>query len=165
MHTLRSIFAACLLLCALSAKAEGGCPPGQYPQQGQGWRTCVPMATQNGQGTDDVFRGPRKEARWLVLAVDSDKAILGKGINGVSESDATQTAMIDCKGQGGVSCHVIASVKNQCAAMIVGKRMLVTSDGPSQRQAESNGKKKCEDAPDTNCQVYFSACVFPAIAD
>jgi hypothetical protein len=95
--------------------------------------------------------------------VDSEKAILGKSVGAESEAAATETAMNDCTSQGGTTCHVLASLKNQCVAMVVGSKYLTATFGPTKLQAEAAGVKECEDHPDTKCQTYFSACSPPVL--
>jgi hypothetical protein len=129
-----------------SAHAEGGCPSGQYPQQGNGWRSFV---------------GPTWQARWISLAVDSDKAILGKSGESGTDKQAEQSAVNDCISQGGTTCHVILTAKNGCIAMVVGSKRLTGFSAPTTKLAETQAVKDCEDSPDTNCKVYYTACVEP----
>ncbi|WP_429199644.1 DUF4189 domain-containing protein [Luteibacter sp. W1I16] len=154
------------LLAALSrtalAYAEGGCPPGQVPQQGNGWRSCIPVngASQQ-QGPSDNFVGPQWTARWISVAVDTDKAILGKSAESRTEAEAENSAVRDCASQGGLTCHAIVTAKNGCVAMVVGNNRLTTAGDPIQRKAEAKAIDSCKSSPDTNCTVYYSACVQP----
>jgi len=151
-----------LLSVASTARAEGGCPPGQVPQQGNGWRACVPLNNGSAQpGPSDNFVGPHMTARWISLAVDSDKAVLGKSGDSRTEDQAKQSAMNDCASQGGLTCHVITTAKNSCVAMVVGSTRVTTDGGPTQGQAEANAMEGCKSAADSNCSVYYSACVRP----
>lgn len=54
-----------LLLCLFvtgEARAEGRCPPGQYPIGGQGVGGCAPIP---GSGTGGVQSGPIATGRWI----------------------------------------------------------------------------------------------------
>ncbi|NID06759.1 DUF4189 domain-containing protein [Luteibacter jiangsuensis] len=157
-----------LLLCffSLNAVAEGGCPQGQYPQQGNGWRACVPINNPSRtDGSADTFRGPVWVARWIALASDTPKGILGKGINGASELEATQAAKNDCSAHGGTDCQIIGIVKNQCIAMAVGSKQLATSEGPTQMTAERLAIGKCQKNGPSDCTTYYSACAQPTLAN
>src|SRR3569623_1634309 len=86
--------------------AEGGCPTGQVPQQGNGWRSCVPLnngATQPGSADD--FVGPTWSPRWISLAIDNIKPILGKSGESRTLDQARRSAIDDCISQGGTTCH------------------------------------------------------------
>lgn len=160
--TTRALAVLLGLIVFRSAHAEGGCPPGQFPQQGNGWRSCVPAASANTNGGPvDNFVGPTWQARWISLAVDSDKAILGKSGESSTDIQAKQSALNDCTSQGGTTCHVIITAKNGCVAMVVGSKRLTGFSASTSKQAETQAIKDCEDSPDTNCKVYYSACVEP----
>jgi hypothetical protein len=159
-----------LLLLALFAglhaevvKAEGGCPPGQYPQEGNGWRSCVPAGNSTTRDSGDRSVGPTYEARWIALATDNPKALLGKSSESKSEDEARNSAMGNCQSQGGTTCHVVVTAKNGCVAMVVGDHRLTTNSGPTKPEAEDKAIKDCTNNPDTNCQVYFSSCVQPVL--
>ncbi len=159
MYLARLVALPLLCFLSLDAKAEGGCPHGQYPVQGNGWRACVP-SNNAGQtaGPANSFRGPMRVARWIALASDTLKGVLGKGVNRTSESEATQMAKDDCSARGGTDCQIIGVVKNQCIAMAVGSTRLATSEGPTQMTAEQLAIKKCHKNGPSDCATYFSAC-------
>jgi hypothetical protein len=116
MRILTCVLIVAALLVASSAFAEGGCPSGQYPQQGNGCKSCVPVGGGQPKSVEDTFRGPTAEARWISLASDSNKGILGKGIDATSESEANDAALSECTQKGGTTCHLVGAVKNKCAA-------------------------------------------------
>lgn len=145
------------LLITFRAKAEGGCPPGQYPQQGQGWQTCVPIP-----GAADNQQSPPSSqhqwvSQWQALATDSQKAVLGVATGKSSSDDSAQAAVADCKAKGGTTCKVQITYRNGCIAMVVGKTGMNTQGAPTKDGAESAAIAKCS-AGDTNCHVYYSAC-------
>jgi len=160
------IFSIFLLLLGLGAveavNAEGGCPPGQVPQQGNGWRSCVPMNNGSPQpGPSDSFVGPRWTARWTSIAIDDVKPIVGKSGEMRTQEQAEITAINDCAAQGGTTCHTLISAKNSCVAMIVGDTRLTSASRPTKMQAEAAAMNNCVNTPDTHCSVYFSACAKP----
>ncbi|MGE7136123.1 DUF4189 domain-containing protein [Luteibacter sp. NPDC031894] len=150
------------LILAGATHAENGCPPGQVPQQGNGWRACVPL--NNGapeSGAADNFVGPRWTARWVSLAVDNLKPILGKSAESTTQNQAERSALADCTSQGGTTCNVLITAKNSCVAMVVGDTRITTSSRSTKLQAETAAMESCKNRPDTNCSVYYSACVEP----
>lgn len=150
----------CLALIATTARAEGGCPPGQVPQQGNGWRSCVPLnngATQS--GPSDNFVGPIWTARWISLAIDNEKPILGKSGESRTQDQAERSAINDCVSQGGTTCHTMVTAKNGCVALVSGMTQITTNGSPIQRLAEEKALDDCKKTGDTGCRVYYSACV------
>jgi len=142
-----------------TVSAEGGCPPGQVPQQGNGWRSCVPMNNGSSQpGPSDNFVGPRWTARWTSIAIDNVKPIVGKSGETRTQEQAESTAVNDCRAQGGTTCHILASAKNSCLAMVAGDTQVTYSTRPTKMQAEAVAMEICVNKPDTHCRVYFSAC-------
>jgi hypothetical protein len=165
MHLLKFAMFIFFTLAATRSFAEGGCPPGQYPQQGNGWRACVPAGGTANEVPGDNFRGPTKVARWVALASDTPKGILGKGLDASSESDAISAAKADCSAHGGQDCQIIGVVKNQCVSMAVGKTQLATSEGLTQLTAEKLAIEKCQKAGSEGCATYYSACAKPALVN
>ena len=144
-------------LFAKTTLAEDGCPPGQYPQAGQGWQTCVPIP---GYDTGQTrASNPRINApdRWQALAGDSENGILGTSANAPTRADAEAAALDDCRARGGSSCKVKISQGNGCVAMTVGDRLMNTTAGHTKKEAEDNGLKECEKS-DAGCKIYYSAC-------
>ncbi|QDE38918.1 DUF4189 domain-containing protein [Luteibacter pinisoli] len=152
-----------LLIVSCSTYAEGGCPPGQVPQQGNGWMACVPSGSASPSGSSSEFVGPSYEARWIALATDNAKALLGKSSESRTEDAAKGSAMSDCVTQGGTACHVVVTAKNGCVAMVVGDHRLATESAPTKKAAEDKATQSCVSNPDTNCSLYYSACVAPIL--
>lgn len=143
------------------AFAEGGCPPGQYPQQGQGWQTCVPIPGYS-EGSSNTPPPLQEQwaSQWLAIATDTPKGILGTSTNRQTAQDAESAAMLDCHAKGGSSCEVQISYANGCAAMVVGDKLMNTKGGSSKDSAEQKALSKCQEE-DKNCRVYYSACSLP----
>lgn len=154
------LLGALLLLHSFSAHAEGGCPPGQYPQEGQGWRTCVPIPGSAGAQQPPAAPPPRWEDYWQAIATDKQNAVIGTSINSSSSDDSAQAAVSDCHAKGGVSCEVQITYRNGCVAMVVGKTLMNTQGEATKAEAEKSALAKCGEA-DTNCRVYYSACNLP----
>lgn len=149
---------------AQAAFAEGGCPAGQYPQQGPGWRTCVPIpGAQSFQGAQ-LEEGSRSTTSWIThwgaIAIDSNTASLGATTTATTESDAENEALTSCRNKGGKRCEIMITVQNACMAMVVGASRLNVKGGSTKEEAEARGMSICNEK-DTNCAVYYSGCSVP----
>lgn len=143
---------------SMAASAEGGCPDGQYPQQGPGWRTCVPIP---GAQTDTTTARPvRWKSYWSAIAVDYSTASLGSTTSADTEDGAKASAKSDCLAKGGSKCEVLVTVRNACMAMVVGKKFLNAQGGKTKEDAEQRAMTSCS-ADDTGCTVYYSSCGLP----
>jgi hypothetical protein len=136
--------------------AEGGCPPGQYPQQGQGWQTCVPIP---GAGTQQQATPPPPQwvSQWQAIATDKQKAVLGASMGKSSSVDSENAAISDCRAKGGVDCEIQISYRNGCVSMIIGDATMNTQGAATKGAADSAALAKCGGA-DTSCRVFYSAC-------
>lgn len=147
----------CLTLgYASQALAEGGCPPGQAPQQGQGWQSCVPIAN-GAQGAGGQSDGSLWQNSWQAIATDNTKGVLGSSIQKLSRQTAEDAAMNDCRTKGGTDCQLRMSYGNGCMAAVVGTKLLQVQVGNSKASAEKKGMDKCN-AEDSKCVVYYSEC-------
>jgi len=145
------------LQCTFVTHAEGGCPPGQYPQQGQGWQTCVPIP---GAGANQQAPSPPPAQwadQWQAIATDKQKAILGTSAGSASSDASAQAALSDCQAKGGSDCDVQITYRNGCVAMVIGNTLMNTKGAPTKAEAERLAMAKCSEA-DTDCHVYYSAC-------
>lgn len=151
-----------IIFCGLfSARvsAEGGCPPGQYPQNGQGVHACIPIPGNN-QNTPNTPIGDVWIPGWQAIATDTPKGILGTATHKLTQETAEQAALGDCKEKGGSDCRLEASYGNGCLAMVTGAKYLRVRSGSSKEAAEKHAMKDCE-ASDSSCTVYYSDCSFP----
>lgn len=153
------IWLGILILTASTAHAEGGCPPGQYPQQGQGWKTCVPIPG-DAAGGDSNAVPERWVDKWQAIATDATKGALGTSVGAATAVEAESRAMGDCQAKGGTACDVQVSYRNGCVAMVVGDKRMATRGAPMKDSAERQALAKCSEE-DTNCHVYYSACSLP----
>ena len=163
MRGFKPVFIAILMLASIGiAHAEGGCPPGQYPQQGQGWQTCVPIPVSGGDGRPaEVPHVPSKWLpQWQAIATDTSKGILGTAIDKLTGPVAEAAALSDCKAKGGSNCRIEISYGNGCVAMVVGATRLNVRASPSKDEARSLAMAQCQ-SNDSNCHVYYEACSLP----
>jgi hypothetical protein len=153
---LKSLF---LLSCISAAYAEGGCPPGQYPQQGQGWQTCVPIPG-GATGQSNAPAPERWIDNWQAIATDANKGALGTSVGEPTAAKAESLALGDCRAKGGIACDIQVSYRNGCVAMVVGDKRMATRGAPTKDSAERQALTKCSEE-DTNCHVFYSACSLP----
>jgi len=147
---------AAAIQCLLVAHAEGGCPPGQYPQQGQGWQTCVPIPGAANQQPPPP-PPPQWVSQWQAIATDKQKAVLGSSMGRSSSGDSERAAISDCHAKGGVDCEIQISYRNGCVSMVVGNNTMNTQGAATKGEADAAALTKCGGA-DTECRVYYSAC-------
>lgn len=146
------------LFASFAASAEGGCPPRQYPQQGQGWQTCVPIPGYS-DGQSQTQSAPKEQwvSKWQAVVTDASKGALGTSIGAASRDEAVQLATSDCRGKGGIECELQITSANGCIAMAVGKSKLDLEGGTTKAIAEHSAVQACS-KKDTNCTIYYSAC-------
>jgi hypothetical protein len=154
------IFILGLVACqtARIVHAEGGCPPGQYPQQGQGWRTCVPIP---GGGGSEQVAGPQWVDKWQAIATDTPLGILGVALDRSSSKEAERASVSDCEAKGGKVCIAQLSVRNGCIAMAVGENTKVIQSGASDSAAQNKAMNQCSDH-NKKCVMYYKSCNFPS---
>ncbi|QDE38921.1 DUF4189 domain-containing protein [Luteibacter pinisoli] len=145
------------------AFAEDGCPSGQYPQQGNGWRSCVPAGNSTPQGSDSQFVQPYREARWIALTADTTEGVLGHSADSRTEDEAVRSAIADCTAQGGRSCKVVTSAKNGCIAIAVGDTRFEADSGRTADEASTKVIDECTKYPSKNCKILYSGCVKPVL--
>lgn len=152
-----------LLIVSFRAYAEGSCPPGQVPQQGNGWRSCVPAGGSTAQASDSQFVQPYWEARWIALTADTTEGVLGHSGESRSEEEAGRSSMADCVAQGGRSCKVVTSAKNGCVAIAVGDTRFEADSGRTDEEARAKVLDECTRYPSKNCNVLYSGCAAPVL--
>jgi hypothetical protein len=142
------------------AHAEGGCPPGQVPQQGNGWRSCVPMGgSSSGNGASE-FRAPISEPRYIAIAIDSEKQASGASPPSLSFDEADANAVQACMSAGGSRCIVYVSARNGCVTVVSGNGHTYFDSASSQDYAEYKAMDRCKKDGPAECFVYRSACAF-----
>jgi transposase len=157
------VFAALMFLgfCAIyfsPAHAEGGCPPGQYPRQGQGWHTCVPIPGADQGNTQAVQNAGHWETRWGAVATFEPTGVLGAVTGLRTKEEAQEAAMNDCRAKGGTSCKLEVAYQNGCAALAGSDSGYVVTSDADTSKAESSALATCSKAGNANCHVFYSAC-------
>ncbi len=153
-----------LLGAATAAHAEGGCPPGQYPANGQGWQACYPIPGYDQGQSQQNQAPPRWLDMWGAVATyipSNGTEAVGTAINLPTRKQAEDAALQDCHAKGGVNCKIELSYSNQCAAMVVGRSGQNVNPGATINDAAQRGIAVCRNSGDTGCQVYYSACSLP----
>lgn len=123
-------YAFMLLLVGISqtSHAEGGCPPDQYPQQSQGWQTCVPIP---GYAQSRTQRLP--QTVWIdeygAVATDAQAGVLGASTDSPTRDIAKATALDKCRAAGGTDCKMQVSYGNSCVAIALGDQSFVIRTG------------------------------------
>jgi Domain of unknown function (DUF4189) len=150
--------AVMLLLHSFRVRAEGGCPPGQYPQEGQGWKTCVPIPDNDHGGRPAM--PVRWQEQWQAIATDTPKGIMGTSVNQATADDSVRAAISDCHAKGGTDCQIEISYGNGCVALVFGSALKNSRSASTKEEAERRAMQKCSEE-DANCHVFYSACSLP----
>jgi len=153
-----AIFVIALLVSG-GALAEGGCPPGQYPQQGQGWRTCVPIP---GYQTEQAVQPPPPAyaSRWgAVASTIGGDAVFGIVADQPGRDVAEKAAIAECSRRGGQDCQLNFTYANQClAVMEIPNHPNQPFTGGTEDEATSQGLDYCKTNGILGCRVYYSGC-------
>ncbi len=172
----RAFLLLALLCSATVARAEGRCPPGQYPiGSSQGVLGCAPIPgaqqSQQGQGENDArIMPPRATGRWYsrfgALVQSKSTFVVGLSADKESAEDALADARMMCGSEGARDCETVFTYSNQCAAWLVpsvegGGNLTGISAGKSIREAEKNARKLCKDTTGKKCKTFYSACSKP----
>lgn len=162
--TLRGLLVLLLLVLPSISFAEGGCPQGQYPQNGQGWQSCVPIPGANANGSSQTGRVhvPSKwSEKWGAVATGG-KDHLGISSELPSKDAAIEAAVEECKSRGGINCRMSHVYANQCIA-VIGRPDAPSdiSDGSNEKEAVQLGMAKCDQEGLSGCWVYYSGCSLP----
>lgn len=138
------------------AHAEGGCPPGQYPQVGQGWRACVPSPDLPAQSE------PREVwvNRWQAIATDAAMFRMGAVTDKRTKDIAINSAVVECKRKGGLQCEVNIVAANSCIAMVVGSNSMTFEEADTIDDAAAFAMLQCN-SKDKECRSFYSACSMP----
>lgn len=150
-----------LLVIAFQSHAEGGCPPGHYPQQGQGWQTCIPAPGYGGGGSSPPPPAEVWEDRWGALAEDEKEELAGASRGSADRATAEARAVSDCEAYGHSGCRSVTYYKNQCIAVVGGNVVANVRYGTSEHSAVQSGMKTCQAEGQTGCFVVYSGCSLP----
>jgi hypothetical protein len=150
------VLSVLLAVASFVSRAEGGCPSGQYPHQGNGFQTCVPIPNAKPDG-EDRPTGAVWEDRWQAVATDAAKGVIGASTNVLSQDIATRNALSDCRAKGGTQCSVDISAVNSCVSMVAGAEIMNFKAGKTQKEADKKAMDLCN-SKDTNCAVLYATC-------
>ncbi|MCC8616941.1 DUF4189 domain-containing protein [Xanthomonas vesicatoria] len=152
------------LAIVFSARAEQGCPPGQYPIGGQGVAACAPIP----QGASN--QEPRPLGKWIktwgAVALDeSEVGAVGVATGEFSKDKAKKAAILSCTKAGGKDCRDWATYFNQCAAVAEpykdGKSSggkLQFNSGPDPDKVKTDAEKNCTSLNNATCRIIYSNC-------
>jgi hypothetical protein len=163
-----------LFINANIARAEGACPPGQYPIGGQGAAACAPIP----QGS--VAQPPASPAgkwtkTWGAIAMGSvdSTTIYGVPTGKLSKSEAEQDALMRCSSQGATDCKVVFTYNNQCTAIAephidklpFSGGIIKFAGAATTLEASDLALKQCKErnqqTPQAKCEVVYTACTEP----
>ncbi|MGV7164608.1 DUF4189 domain-containing protein [Xanthomonas citri] len=156
------------LVFSVSAKAEQGCPPGQFPIGGQGVAACAPIP--QGSAEQPVARPLGKWINtWGAVAIGSLGLERNYGVTTgkLSKKEAESDALARCSKHGEKNCQIGLSYYNQCIAVgepqISGKPNLEGRvqffGNASPEKAASAAQSACETKnPGDQCKVVYKAC-------
>lgn len=99
-----------------SAKAEGRCPPGQYPIGGQGVLGCAPIpGGGSGEYAPEPVRNYKRVPQWIAYARSPDGLVLGWSVFQHKQKGANKQALKACNARSGQKCEIVASFTGQCS--------------------------------------------------
>lgn len=158
------------IVFSVTASAEQGCPPGQFPIGGQGVAACAPIPQGDSQ---QPAPAPRPLGKWIktwgAIAMGSLGLERNYGVTTgkLSKAEAESDALARCAKHGEKNCKIGLSYFNQCVAIgepqIDGKPNL-TGDvhfygSASVEKASAAAQAACErDNPENSCKVVYKAC-------
>ena len=158
---------AALFVYSDSARAEGRCPPGQYPIGDQGVGGCAPIpGGAGGAGGAPVATG-RWIKTWGAIAL-SPSGASGASTGKRSKSSAVAEAEAVCARGGADGCKVAIAYKNQCAVAVVPKSLVggtFFSSSATIEESKARAMKQCESKGLVDCQAIFEDCTKPEFQD
>ncbi len=121
---LRTLFLAGLGI-SQHAKAEGRCPPGQYPiGSANGVLGCAPIPGAGDSGGSNApppyIQSVKMVPRWISYARSPDGLVMGWSVRQHKERASDRQALKACNKRSGQKCEIVARVTNeQCAYAMV----------------------------------------------
>lgn len=150
-----------LFFIAGPAYADGGCPPGEMPNNAwastgsnESVASCIPMP-------DSGPTKPQWETRWGAIASQKQGSEFGIVIGKKTERQATKASIGECVKRGGTACESLLTFRNQCAAVVSSKTQSFAQGAPYEADAIAAGQKLCRESNSGECWVYFSGCSLP----
>lgn len=148
-----------------NARAEGRCPPGQYPIGDQGVGGCAPIPGAGGGAREPEPAGQWHKT-WGAIASSDATADAGVATGRSSKENAEQMALADCGRRGASDCRVIYSYRNQCVAWLVpnsqdGASRAGIASAKNSTEARKFAQQSCVDTGGRACQVVYEDCTKP----
>jgi len=153
-----------VVLPVFVAKAEGRCPPGQYPVGGQGVLGCAPIPGYESQGMQQP--AGHWQSRWGAIAYSDSTQAAGAAVDKLEQEAAKQTAMTQCQREGAADCRIIMSYENQCAVMVSPRTQVAGAlgglgNGITLEAALAQANSKCMDPAGDGCEAVYIHCLTP----
>lgn len=122
---------------------------------------CIPpdaagMPGYNAQYDYPSTPEPQWADSWGAIAID-EGGDAGTISNKSTKNDATQAAMHDCQIRGARGCRIVATYRNQCAAIAWGSGGYGTATGPREDEAQADALDSCRGRA-SGCKIVYSAC-------
>ncbi|WP_161808900.1 DUF4189 domain-containing protein [Stenotrophomonas daejeonensis] len=160
---------AVYLITSFDVRAEGRCPPGQYPIGDSRAPGCAPIPGYGGQvGSTGEYVAPLPIGEWLktwgAIAVSSTTNLVGVSAGEMSKEDADSIALKKCGAEGDRNCRISISYENQCAAIAIpssGKGQAYSASAATEEGAVSGAIESCSDTGGGKCVRFYSDCSKP----
>lgn len=148
-----------------SARAEGGCPPGQYPIGGQGVQGCAPIP-----GAASAPQPPRPTGRWIetwgAIVLSRSSGTVGVSTGKRREGEALDEARQRCGSRDNSACSRDFTYKNQCIALVDPSSsssggQVGVGTGPTETVAIAGATRVCKQGLNIDCTVSYTDCSKP----
>jgi hypothetical protein len=157
-----------LLFIFSDVRAEGRCPPGQYPVGGQGVQGCAPIPGYGAHGGNGGHAAPVPSGEWLktwgAIAGSPSTNLMGVSVGEISKEEAERVALAKCAAEGDRNCKINLSYHNQCVAYVVpssGKGVPYVVSAPTEAEALGDAILSCSDTGGGRCIRFYSECSKP----
>lgn len=157
-----------LLFVFSDVRAEGRCPPGQYPVGGRGAQGCAPIPGYGTQGGNGGYAAPVPTGEWLktwgAIAGSPSTDLIGVSAGERSKEEAERVALTKCAAEGDRNCTITLAYHNQCiayAAPSSGNGTSYVASAPTEAEALDDAILSCSDTGGGRCVRFYSACSEP----
>lgn len=164
MSSVLGLSCAVFLVWPSEGRAEGGCPPGQFPIGGQGVQGCAPIP-----GASTPPPAPRPTGEWLLtwgsIFTSPSTGATGVASGKLKKAEAVAEARANCSSKGASDCIEEISYENGCVALTDAPR---GSNIPGGRgtgatidSAVEKSNQICLKNGASVCTVAYSNCSMP----
>lgn len=104
--------------------------------------------------------GDTRQARlaWGAFSISPADQWSGSATGFASESEASESAIADCRKRGGTACAVEFTYANQCVAVAATSTNHAWSRGKTAGDVRSKALSACG----ASCEIFYEDCSFPA---